>query len=124
MMTLDESPLPNPMLRSDAEERFNTITHGLGIILSLVAAITLMRYAMVSGDAWRIAGCAIYSLSLISVYTFSTLSHAVRNHNAKLRFRLWDQACIYLLIAGTYTPFGLAYLRSGWWLLLFISMWA
>jgi hemolysin III len=111
-------PLPTPLL-SCSEETANRITHGFGIVLSVFGAV-VMHEALGSGDAWRVAGCAVYLASLIGVYTMSTLSHSF-DENPRLRsfFRALDQGTIYLLIAGTYTPFSMAYLRTGlWWVVL------
>ncbi len=105
------------------EETANSITHGTGFALSLVASAVLLQKASQSPDHWVLVGCGIYALTMVAVYAASTLSHAVHSPGPRRLFRILDQACIYLLIAGSYTPFGLTYLRGGWMWLLFAAMW-
>jgi hemolysin III len=107
-----------------SEEIANSITHGIGLALAAVAAAALMIQAVGQGDVWFIASCAIYAVTLVALYAASTLSHVFHSSRLRTLFRILDQACIYLLIAGTFTPFALVYLRHGWWLLLFAVMWA
>lgn len=102
----------------------NTLTHGVGIVLSAAGSLVLIASAVAGGDGWRIAGCCVFAASLVAVYVFSTLSHGVTHARARHWLRAMDQGAIYLLIVGTYTPFALAYLRSGWWLLFLGLMWA
>ena len=111
-------------LPSKAEELVNTLTHAIGLVLSIGGAITLIIYASSRGDAWRAAGCTVYAAALVAVYTTSTLSHIDLGPRLKRLFRTLDQGFIYLLISGTYTPFALAYLRTGGWWLLLGFMWA
>jgi hemolysin III len=116
---------PEQSLHAVAErkELLNTLTHGLGVLLSIAAAVILIRTALANGDRWRMAGCGVFAAGLIAVYVVSTLSHAVSHHRWKHWFRMLDQGLIYLLIAASYTPFGLTYLRqSPWWLFL-VVMW-
>lgn len=113
-----------PALQTYAEEIANSITHGLGFSLSLAGAIFLMATAIHGGVTSRIVGCAVYSVTLVALYAASTLSHVYHYHpRLRLRFRALDQACIYLLIVGTYTPLAFEYLyeRRFWWLT--ITMW-
>lgn len=112
------------MLRPAADELLNTITHAVGLLLSILGSAVMIRYVLSQGDVWRCAGCGIYVAALMGVYASSTLSHSASHPNLKRRFRMLDQAFIYLLIVGTYTPFALAYLRSGWWLLFLALLWA
>ena len=112
------------MLRSPVEELLNSITHGFGLMLSLVGAVALASYFRQLEDAWRILGCSIYASALIAVYAASTLSHVTTSPRARRLFRNLDQAFIYLLIVATYTPFGLTFLRTGWWLVFLGVMWA
>src|ERR1700676_5053173 len=105
------------------EETANSITHGIGLALSFAAAVTLVQKAFQTHDAWTLAGCGIYALTMVAVCAASTLSHVFRAPEPRRFFRIVDQACIYLLIAGTYTPFGLTYLRGDWWWLLLAAMW-
>lgn len=106
------------------EETANSATHGIGLALSIVGAAALIAAACLHGNAWHMAGCSVYAATLIAVYAASTLSHLVRERRLRRLFRILDQAFIYLLIAGTYTPFALAYLRTGWWWLLSASVWS
>ena len=108
---------------TDPEEVANTITHGLGFLLSVLGAIALTIWVLREGDAWRLLGCMIYAPSLMTVYAMSTLSHSCSAPNLKRFFQMLDQGFIYLLIVATYTPFSLAFLRtSPWWLFLAV-MW-
>ncbi len=105
-------------LLSPAEELANQITHGIGLVLSLVG-VAVMAAVLGSGDGWRVAGCSVYLASLIGVYAMSTLSHSFERPRLRLFFRALDQGTIYLLIAATYTPFSMAYLHTvPWWILL------
>ena len=99
-----DSPTPT---NSQSEEWTNTLTHGLGLFLSLVGAIVLCRQAVRSGNGTLILGGIVYSASLVLVYLVSTLSHAVQNPLQRFRWRILDQGFIYLLIAGSYTGFSL-----------------
>ena len=104
-------------------ERFNSITHLVGAVLALVGLIVLVVQAALHGGALRIVSASVYGASLLILYTSSTLYHSVRGA-AKRVFRQLDHVAIYLLIAGTYTPFTLVVLggRLGWW--LFGAVWA
>jgi hemolysin III len=104
------------------EEIANSITHGVGCVLSIIAGVALVAEAVRRGDAWLIVGCGIYALTTIAVYAASTLSHAVQTPRLKRWFRMLDQGCIYLMIVGSFTPVALAYL-SGWLWVLFALMW-
>ena len=108
---------------SFAEEIANSITHGLGAALSITALILLTVLSGRSGDPWRIVSFAIYGSTLIILYTSSTLYHSFQNPTAKKVFRYFDHSSIYLLIAGTYTPFTLVSLRGGWGWTLFGMIW-
>ncbi len=111
------------MPSSSVEEFVNRITHGAGLVLSIVGAIVLVVCAASLGDAWRVVGCSVYAMALIAVYTASTLSHSFSSSRMRHLFRILDQGLIYLLIAATYTPFALAFLRHGWWWLLLGLIW-
>ncbi|MBI2824306.1 MAG: hemolysin III family protein [Planctomycetia bacterium] len=110
-------------LRRIQDEIANSITHGIGLALALVGAAALVALAIQYGGAREIAGCSIFAASLVAVYAASTLSHVFQTPRLRRMFRTLDQACIYLLIAGTFTPFALQYLRGGWWWVLFVAMW-
>jgi len=99
-------------------ERFNGYTHLAGAVLALVGAITLVVVALLKADPWRIVAFSIYGVSLVLLFTISTLYHSLRGR-AKDVFRKLDHCAIYLLIAGTYTPFTLVTLNGPWgWSLL------
>lgn len=105
--------------RTTVDEIVNTITHGLGFVLAVCGGLVMLWSVMRIGDAWRVAGCGIFAASLVAVYAASTLSHSCKTLRWKSFFRRLDQACIYFLIVATYTPFGLAYWRTGaGWMLL------
>ncbi|MEE8450689.1 MAG: hemolysin III family protein [Thermoguttaceae bacterium] len=109
---------------TDPEEAANTITHGLGLLLSILGAIALAIWVLRERDFWRLLGGMIYASSLVAVYATSTLSHGCSAPNRKRFFRMLDQGFIYVLIVATYTPFSLVFLRTGpWWLFLAV-MWA
>ena len=107
-----------------SERLFNTITHGIGSILSIVALVLMVVYASYNSDAWSIVGVSIFGTTLILLYMSSTLYHAFSNGRVKQIFKTLDQSFIYLLIAGTYTPVLLITLRNtlGW--TVFVLVWA
>jgi hemolysin III len=99
------------------EEIANAITHGLGLAGAAVAAPLLVTAAVRRGDAWQVLGAAVFAATLLLMYLASTLYHAcpaARRAAAKRRLRTLDHAAIYLLIAGTYTPFLLGPMRGPW----------
>jgi hemolysin III len=114
----------DPLSRSRAEEIVNSVTHGIGLVLSLVGSLILLLRVLEQPDWWRLTGCGVFAVSLVAVYAASTLSHAVALPAWKQTFRTLDQSCIYLLIVATFTPFSLEYLRVGWSWLFLLAMWA
>ena len=105
------------------EEIANSITHGIGAALSIAGLVAIVAVAALDRSAWRIVACAIYGTSLVLLYTSSTLYHALANNRAKRVFKILDHSSIYLLIAGTYTPFTLITLRGPWGWTLFGVIW-
>lgn len=105
------------------EETINAWTHGLGALLSLAGLAVLVFMASRNGDAWHIVSCSIYGATLVLLFSSSTLYHSFRSERVKHIFRIIDHASIYLLIAGTYTPFVLINLRGGWGWSLFGVVW-
>jgi hemolysin III len=105
------------------EELANSLTHGLGAALSAIALILLVAYSSLRGDGWHLASCTIYGVTLVLLYTASTLYHAVPNPRAKRILKIVDHASIFLLIAGTYTPFLLVTLQGPWGWGLFGAVW-
>lgn len=112
-------------LYTTGEEVFNAVSHGVGSLLAVVGTSVLVTLAAQRGDAGAVAVCLIYGLSLIVLYTMSTLYHAFRDERTKRFFRVLDHSTIYLLIAGSYTPFLLLLLRgSVWCAVLCCLLWA
>lgn len=105
-----------------AGERFNAITHGVGSLLALIGGGALVAVAARGGDPWKIVGVSVYSIALVLLYGFSTLYHSVRGR-AKAVLQKLDHQSIYLLIAGSYTPFCLVTLRGPWGWSLFGVVW-
>ncbi len=107
------------------EEILNSITHGIGILLSIAALVLLVVFASIRpyGDVWKIVSFSIYGFSLIMMYTASTLYHSYQNPKIKKFLNLFDHAAIYVLIAGTYTPFMLVSLRGPWGWSIFGVIW-
>jgi hemolysin III len=99
-------------------ERFNALTHLVGAVLALAGTVVLIGLAAQGGDVWKVVSVSIYGATLVLLYSFSTLYHSLRGR-AKAILRKLDHHSIYLLIAGTYTPFCLVTLRGPWgWSLL------
>jgi hemolysin III len=105
------------------EEIANAVSHGLGLVASLVALPVLIVLATHRQDAWVIVGVSVFGASLICLYATSTVYHALPKGRAKQLWRRLDHAAIYLLIAGTYTPFTLGALRGPWGWSLFGVVW-
>lgn len=103
-------------------ERFNGISHLIGAVLALAGLVVLVVAAARQGDAWKIVSFSLYGATLFLLYGFSTLYHSLRGR-AKTIFRRFDHLAIYLLIAGTYTPFTLVTLRGVWGWSLFGLVW-
>lgn len=103
-------------------ERFNAYTHLAGALLALAGAVVLVVLGAMKQDAWKIVSFAIYGASLVILYSASTLYHSTRGR-LKAFFRKVDHTAIYLLIAGSYTPFTLVTLRGPWGWSLFGVIW-
>lgn len=95
------------------EEFANRLTHGFGAVLSLAGLVAMVFYSWLYGDAWHVGSTFIYGVTLVIVYSASTLYHSVQNPRWRVLCQKIDHAAIFLLIAGTYTPFMLNSLRSG-----------
>jgi len=115
---------PGERSPSLGEEIASSVTHGLGLVASIVALPFLIMGASREGDAWRVSSAIVFGVSLILLYCASTLYHALPRSKAKRVFRVIDHSAIYVLIAGTYTPFLLGPLRGGWGWSLFFTLWA
>lgn len=103
-------------------ERFNALTHLCGALLALAGSVVLIARATQDGDPWKVVSVSIYGATLVLLYSFSTLYHSLRGR-AKAILRKLDHHCIYLLIAGTYTPFCLVTLRGPWGWSLLVVVW-
>lgn len=117
-MSGTDHPISNPR-----EERLNVWTHALGAVASVAAGAVLIVFSALRGDAWRIVGASIFVASAVTLYTASAVYHATRHPRWRQRMRVVDHASIYLLIAGTYTPFTLVGLRGGWGWSIFGVIW-
>ncbi|HVG18976.1 MAG TPA: hemolysin III family protein [Blastocatellia bacterium] len=106
------------------EELANGITHGIGLALSLVGLAILVTLSVLNGSAWHVAGCTTFGVTLVMLYAASTLYHSLRTPRFKRALKILDHAAIYLLIAGTYTPFTLVNLRGFWGWTLFGLVWS
>jgi hemolysin III len=106
------------------EEFANTITHGFGLLLSIIGFVILVILAGIKGDFWYILSSVLYGLSLVTLYAASTFYHSATSLRQKKILQIVDHCCIYVLIAGSYTPFTLVVLREGIGAKLFISVWA
>jgi hemolysin III len=106
-----------------AEEIAHAITHGVGLLLSVAGLVVLIVLASLRGDTWHVVSVSVYGATLVLLYSASTFYHALPAPRAKRVFRTLDHAAIYVLIAGTYTPFVLVNLRGGWGWALFGVVW-
>jgi hemolysin III len=104
-------------------ERFNSISHLAGAALALIGAAALIVMAARLGDPWKIVSFSVYGVMLLALYLSSTLYHSLRGRAKKIWCK-FDHCTIYLLIAGSYTPFALVSLRGAWGWTLFGSVWA
>ncbi|MEW5825342.1 MAG: hemolysin III family protein [Candidatus Bipolaricaulota bacterium] len=114
----------HPPRSTVGEEIANSVTHGVGAVLSLVGTVFLVARAVRGGTGLHVASVAIYGATLFLLHLSSTLYHALQAPGAKRVFWVFDHCSIYLLIAGTYTPFLLLSLWGRWGLTLLIAIWA
>lgn len=105
------------------EELANSLTHAVGVALSVAGLVLMVTFSARHGDAWHVVSTAIFGVSLIALYTASTLYHTLRDVARKQLLRKFDHAAIFLLIAGSYTPFLLVSLRGAWGWSLFGVVW-
>ncbi len=105
-------------------ERFNSISHLIGALLAAIGSIILITMAARLGDPWKIVSVSIYGATLLALYVCSTLYHSARGVAHKALLRKFDHCAIYLLIAGSYTPFALVCLREKWGWPLFAVVWS
>jgi hemolysin III len=109
--------------QSRGEEIANSISHGVGLVAALAATPLLIAHAVRLGDAGFIVGASVFAATMVLLYLVSTLYHALPRGKAKRAFRVIEHAAIFLLIAGTYTPFTLGVLRGVWGWTLFGLVW-
>lgn len=115
-------PQRSPLCDTHREEVASVVTHALGVVLSIAALVTML--VLTAGEPLKMVSAAVFGSSLVMLYASSTLYHFFTSPRWKARFQSLDHACIYLLIAGSYTPVTLITLRgaAGWW--LFGTVWA
>ena len=117
--------LANPLPRyTPHEEIANSLTHGLGLLLAIAGLGVLTAFSALHGNVWHMVSCSIFGATLILLYTTSTLYHSIPAPSAKPVLRALDHSAIFLLIAGTYTPFMLVNLRGPWGWSLFGAIWS
>ena len=104
-------------------ERFNSISHLVGAVLAVAGLATLVTMGALDGDAYKVVSFSVYGSMLFVLYTISTLYHSIRHPRVKAILQKCDHAAIYLLIAGSYTPFTLVTLRGPWGWSLFGVSW-
>ena len=105
------------------EEIANSVTHGAGALLAVAGLAVMAAFAALKGDAWHIVACSIFGAAMVLCYTTSALYHGIPLERAKRVLRALDHSAIFLLIAGTYTPFMLVNLRGPWGWSLFGVIW-
>lgn len=108
---------------SIGEEIANSVTHGVGMILSIGGLVVLAVFAVSLGDTWHVVSTSIFGVTLILLYASSTLYHSIQIPHVKRVLRIIDHSVIFLLIAGTYTPFTLVNLRGAWGWSIFGVIW-
>ena len=108
---------------SAGEELAHSITHGIGVLCGVAVLVLLVVFAALHKGVWEVVSCAVYGSTFILLYLGSTLYHAVTNPKAKRILKIIDHSAIYLLIAGTYTPYALAPLRGGLGWTIFGAIW-
>ncbi|RXR08693.1 PAQR family membrane homeostasis protein TrhA [Pseudoxanthomonas composti] len=118
-MSIQAHPQADPR-----DELASALTHGLGAIASLAGGAVLITLTSLYGDAWQLGTTIVFSVTLLLLYVASTLYHAIQHPMAKARLQIFDHCAIYLLIAGTYTPFTLIGLRGPWGWGLFTAIWS
>ncbi|HEY5993002.1 MAG TPA: hemolysin III family protein [Gallionellaceae bacterium] len=120
---MDQHPEQSGREQSRSEELANSVSHGVGLVAAVVATPFLIVHAVNRGDVGFIVGASIFAATMILLYAASTLYHALPSGRIKHIFRIIEHAAIFLLIAGTYTPFTLGILHGGWGWTLFGIIW-
>ncbi|PKN76393.1 MAG: hemolysin D [Deltaproteobacteria bacterium HGW-Deltaproteobacteria-10] len=106
------------------DEIFNSVTHGAGLLISIAGLVLLIVMSSIYGQASHIVSCTVFGVSLVLLYTASTLYHSFRRANIKKIFRIIDHSCIYVLIAGTYTPFLIVVVQGALGWTIFAVVWS
>ncbi len=109
---------------SKNEERANSITHGVGLVMSLIGAVVLTLRAFDTGDPLRIATYPVFGVTMVLLYTASTLYHSQKSELSKARLKIFDHISIFYLIAGTYTPITVVGMGGPWGWTIFGVAWA
>jgi len=112
-----------PPPQSSSEELANRLTHGIAALLSIAGLVVMVVFASLRGTVWHVVSVSIYGASLILLFSASTLYHSLSTTRAQARLQVFDHASIFILIAGTYTPFMLGPLRGAWGWSLFGVVW-
>jgi hemolysin III len=120
MSSVEDQSLDRSLIR---EEIANSVTHGFGLVLAVAGLIALLFFAFRDGSAWHVASCAVFGIALVLLYAASTLYHSLRTPRLKHILKILDHCAIYLLIAGTYTPFTLIHMKGGWGYALCAVVW-
>lgn len=108
---------------SFAEEIANSVTHGIGIVLAIIGLVVLTSVAARNGNAWHVAASAVFGATLILCFTTSTLYHSIQRERVKEILRVFDHSGVFLLIAGTYTPFMLIGVPGPWGWTILAAVW-
>ena len=120
---MGKAPASRERTQSPGEEIANSVSHGVGLLAAIAAAPVLVLSAVRHDDTARIVGASVFAATMVLLYLTSTLYHAMPTNRAKRVFRVLDHAAIFLMIAGTYTPFTLGVLRGTWGWALFGVVW-
>jgi len=120
---MTKAPASREHTQSPGEEIANSVSHGVGLLAAAVAAPVLVLSAVRQDGAARIVGASVFAVTMVLLYLTSTLYHALPRNRAKRVFQVFDHAAIFLMIAGTYTPFTLGVLRGTWGWTLFALVW-
>jgi len=115
--------MPKAKVYDRNEEKLNIATHAFGLLLSIAALTLMVVFTSINGNAWQIVSSAIYGSSLVVLYLASTLFHSAKRQQLRNRLNIFDHASIFVLIAGTYTPFLLVTLNGPWGWSLFGVVW-
>ena len=111
---------------SDTEERLNVLTHGFGLLMSLIGVFFLLKKGLSYSGFWQQISFVIYGISMVILYAASTFYHAAKKPSLRRKLNIFDHAAIYVLIAGSYTPFCLVVLpeQTGWYMFIFVWLFA